>query len=176
MTPVILLLALLATDVAPGVACDMPLPQRLVLAAQAAPAAATPDGKLYGVDRWRKPTGQSVWGLKFPGLLSCAYTVSAIFRGACHPIGEIASVKGVDAKLARWAKITDLRDLRPGDVVFWRPARARVFGFPCPGRWHVGISLGGDKTIDNDWWSGVPKQGELDRSCTRFAYARRPPQ
>jgi hypothetical protein len=30
-------------------------------------------------------------------------------------------------------------------------------------------------TIDNDWWSGMPKKGSLERSCTAFAYGRRPP-
>lgn len=156
--------------------CELPLAQRLVSAATAAPKAATDDGRLYGMQRWRKPTGRGYWLLHFPGLLSCAYTVSAIFQGACHPIGEIASVKGMDAKLATWKKITVARDLRPGDVVFWKPVRGTILGFKCPGHWHVGISLGGDATIDNDWWSGKPKQGELDRSCTAFAHARRPPE
>src|SRR5208337_2243427 len=63
--------------------CDGPLSERLLKAAVAAPEAAQDDGTLYGMQRWRKPTGRSYLGLKFPGLLSCAYTVSAIFREAC---------------------------------------------------------------------------------------------
>ena len=164
-----------ADEVAQPVQCDLPLAQRLVAAATAAPDAAMDDGRLYGMQRWRKPTGRGYWMLKFPGLLSCAYTVSAIFKGACHPIGEIASVNGVDAKLAGWKKIMATRDLRPGDVVFWKPVPGTILGFKCPGHWHVGISLGGDRTIDNDWWSGMPKQDDLDRTCTVFHHARRPP-
>jgi hypothetical protein len=155
--------------------CDGPLSERLLKAAVAAPEAARDDGTLYGMQRWRKPTGRSYLGLKFPGLLSCAYTVSAIFREACHPIGEVASVKGIDAVLVNWRKIHDARQLSPGDVVFWKPVPGQILGVKCPGRWHVGISLGGDSTIDNDWWSGKPKKGSLERACTTFAYARRPP-
>jgi hypothetical protein len=155
--------------------CSLPLPQRLAEAAAAAPAAAGDDGTLYGVQRWRGTTGASHLGMKFPGLYSCAYTVSAIFRAACHPIGELASVKGVDTALAKWPKVANSAELKPGDVVFWKPVSGTAFGFKCPGHWHVGISLGGDATIDNDWWSGMPKKSRLDRSCTAFAYARRPP-
>ena len=160
---------------APTSCCDGPLSQRLLQAAVAAPEAARDDGTLYGMQRWRKPTGRSYLWLKFPGVLSCAYTVSAIFQGACHPIGEIASVKGIDAALVDWPKIRDARQLNPGDVVFWKPVRGKILGFDCPGHWHVGISLGGDATIDNDWWSGKPKKGSLERPCSTFAYARRPP-
>ena len=160
---------------APAARCQGPLSERLVTAATAAPDAAQDDGTLYGVKRWRKPTERSYLWLKFPGLLSCAYTVSAIFRQACHPIGEIASVKGIDAALSKWKKISNVRDMKPGDVVFWKPVRGTILGFKCPGHWHVGIFLGGDSTIDNDWWSGMPKKGTLERSCTAFAYGRRPP-
>jgi hypothetical protein len=96
-----------------------------VKAAIAAPEAAQEDGTLYGMKRWRKPTGRSYLWLKFPGLLSCAYTVSAIFREACHPIGDIASVKGIDAALAKWRRVPNARDLKAGDVVFWKPVRGR---------------------------------------------------
>jgi hypothetical protein len=163
-----------ADSEAPLPRCDGALSQRLLKAAIAAPDAAKDDGSLYGVQRWRKPTARSYVGLKFPGLLSCAYTVSAIFRQACHPIGDIGSVNGIDAALVKWQKIRDPRELEPGDVVFWRPVGGTILGFKCPGHWHVGISLGGDSTIDNDWWSGKPKRGSLDRACTAFAYARRP--
>ncbi len=159
----------------PSSGCHGSLSERLVRAAIAAPQAAQKDGTLYGVRRWRKPTGRSYLGLEFPGLLSCAYTVSAIFREACYPIGDIASVQGIEAALAKWRKIPDVRELQPGDVVFWKPVRQTVLGFKCPGHWHVGISLGGDLTIDNDWWSGMPKKGDLDRPCKGFAYGRRPP-
>jgi hypothetical protein len=155
--------------------CNRPLAQRLYEAAAAAPEAARDDGTLYGMQRWRAPTGRSYLGLKFPGLLSCAYTVSAIFQAACHPIGERASVKSVDAALAAWRKIMSARELKPGDVVFWKPTRGSILGFKCPGHWHVGISLGGSTTVDNDWWSGKPERAKLERSCTAFAYARRPP-
>ena len=165
-----------AGSVAPPTHCDGPLSQRLVKAAMDAPTAAQDDGTLYGMQRWRKPTGRSYLGLKFPGLLSCAYTVSAIFREACHPIGEIASVNGVDAALVKWQKVRDARKLNPGDVVFWKPVPGNILGLKCPGRWHVGISLGGDSTVDNDWWSGKPKKGSLERACTTFAFARRPPR
>jgi hypothetical protein len=141
----------------------------------AAPGAAGKDGMLYGVQRWRGTTGSSQLGLKFPGLLSCAYTVSAIFRGACHPIGELASVTSIEAALATWQKITDIRELKRGDVVFWKPVHGKVLGFRCPGHWHVGISLGGELTMDNDWWTGYPKAATLKRSCTVFDHARRPP-
>ena len=117
----------------PPTQCDRPLPQRLYDAAVAAPGAARDDGMLYGVQRWRGATGSSHLGLKFPGQLSCAYTVSAIFKGACHPIGELASVAKVDAALAKWPKIANARELKPGDVVFWRPVRGTVLGFQVPG-------------------------------------------
>lgn len=159
----------------PPTRCDRPLSQRLYESAVAAPSA-DKNGTLYGIERWRGTTGSSQLGLKFPGLLSCAYTVSAIFRGACHPIGELASVKSVDAALTKWRKITNVRDLRPGDVVFWKPVPGTVLGFKCPGHWHVGISLGGEFTMDNDWWSGKPRMASLTRSCTAFSYARRPPE
>lgn len=160
---------------APPTQCDLPLPQRLYEAAIAAPSAAQSDGKLYGVQRWRGTTDSSYVGLKFPGLLSCAYTVSAIFKGACRPIGELASVAQVDAALATWPKIANMRELKRGDVVFWKPVPGKIMGFKCPGHWHVGISLGGELTMDNDWWSGQPKMSTLKRDCTVFAYARRPP-
>src|SRR5512138_2581729 len=105
--------ALIAADAGaatPGSRCEGRLSERLTRAAVAAPAAAQDDGTLYGVKRWRKPTGQRYLWLKFPGLLSCAYTVSAIFREACHPIGEIASVKGIEAALTKWRKVLDARD------------------------------------------------------------------
>lgn len=155
--------------------CDRTLPERLSDAAARAPEAARDDGTLYGVQRWRAPTGRSHLGLKFPGLLSCAYTVSAILRAACHPIGEVASVRKVDAALSSWRKVADPKQLKAGDVVFWRPTRGTILGVACPGHWHVGISLGGDATVDNDWWSGKPKRNTLARTCTTFAYARRPP-
>jgi hypothetical protein len=154
--------------------CDGPLSQRLVNAAIGAPKAAQNDGTLYGMQRWKQSTGRSYVGLKFPGLLSCAYTVSAIFKGACHPIGEISSVRGIDGALAKWQMIRDPRELKPGDVVFWKPVRGTILGLKCPGHWHVGISLGGDSTIDNDWWTGMPKKGRIARECTTFAYGRRP--
>jgi hypothetical protein len=155
--------------------CDRPLARRLYEAALAAPQAARDDGSLYGMPRWSKATGQSYLGLRFPGLLSCAYTVSAILHAACYPIGRIATVKGVDAKLSGWPRVTDPHAVRSGDVVFWRPTGGRILGWRCPGHWHVGISVGGDATVDNDWWSGKPKRNTLERSCTTFAYARRPP-
>jgi len=160
----------------PPTRCDLPLPQRLYESAMAAPAASKGDGMLYGMQRWRKTTARSQYGFDFPGLLSCAYTISAIFKGACHPIGELAAVRQVEANLARWQKITDMRALKRGDVVFWRPVPGgKVLGFKCPGHWHVGIALGGELTMDNDWWTGKPRVGQLKRSCTVFDHARRPP-
>jgi hypothetical protein len=155
--------------------CRGPLGERLLKAALAAPDAARDDGTLYGVRRCRKTTGRSYLWMRFPGLLSCAYTVSAILREACHPIGDIASVKRVAAALAKWRRVADARDLQPGDVVFWKPVRGKVLGFPCPGRWHVGICVGAGSTVDNDWWSGKPTKNRLERACTAFAYGRRPP-
>jgi hypothetical protein len=127
------------------------------------------------MQRWRPATERRYLGFRFPGVLSCAYTVSAIFRAACHPIGERASVKSIDQALASWPKVRDARNLKPGDVVFWKPKRGSLLGFACPGRWHVGISLGEDATVDNDWISGKPEKGTLDRTCGTFAYGRRPP-
>lgn len=159
----------------PTPSCQGPLAQRLYAAALGAPTAAQDDGTLYGMQRWESTTGKSFLGVHFPGLLSCAFTVSAIFQGACHPIGRRGAVRQVAAALSAWRKITDRHELLPGDVVFWRPVRGTILGFPCPGHWHVGVSLGGEATIDNDWWSGKPTRGSLDRACTTFAYARRPP-
>lgn len=175
---IFLLFSCVAVQAAPWAAptrCDQPLPQRLYESAMAAPGAAGSDGKLYGMQRWRKATGNSYYGLRFPGLLSCAYTVSAIFQGACQPIGELASVAQVEARLAKWQKISGARELKRGDVVFWRPAPGKIFGFNCPGHWHVGISLGGELTMDNDWATGYPQVGRLTRACTLFDHARRPP-
>jgi cell wall-associated NlpC family hydrolase len=75
-------------------------------------------------------------------------------------------VKGIDAAIVKWPKIRDERELSPGDVVFWKPVPGRVLGFKCPGHWHVGISLGGDSTIDNDWWTCKPMKGSLEKACT----------
>lgn len=85
--------------------CEHPLAQRLMQAALASPAAVQRDGSLYGVQRWTATTRASYFGLQFPGLLSCAYTVSAIFPAACHPIGNLASVSAVDAALSRWPRL-----------------------------------------------------------------------
>ncbi len=159
----------------PPTRCELPLAQRLYESAMAAPDAAGRDGTLYGVQRWRGTTGKRELGLRFPGLLSCAYTVSAIFRGACQPIGELASVSAVEARLAKWRKVGNAAELQRGDVVFWRPVPGHVLGFKCPGHWHVGIALGGDLTMDNDWWTGQPRVGRLARPCTAFDHARRPP-
>jgi cell wall-associated NlpC family hydrolase len=128
------------------------------------------------MQRWHSGTGRSYLGLKFPGLLSCAYTVSAIFHAASHPIGRLPSVRKVDRAIADWPKVSDPRLLERGDVVFWRPTGGTILGIKCPGHWHVGISLGGDVTVDNDWWSGKPQKNTLDRACVRFAYARRAPR
>ncbi|KVC22430.1 hypothetical protein [Burkholderia pseudomultivorans] len=156
------------------VQCDQPLAQRLTQAALASPAAVKQDGSLYGMARWTPATRARYLGLTFPGLLSCAYTVSAIFREACHPIGQLASVTSVDAALSRWRRIDDADDLKPGDVVFWRPRRNGVL--PCPNtHWHVGIAIGDGRTVDNDWWSGKPETHSVSRVCSTFAYARRAP-
>ena len=155
--------------------CAGRLSQRLYTSALAAPGAALDDGTLYGMQRWRSGTGYTFLGVDFPGLLSCAYTVSAIFREACHPIGELPSVSRVASILANWRKITQPREIEPGDVVFWKPKPGKILGFSCPSHWHVGISLGGDATVDNDWWSGMPKVSSLSRTCKQFAYALRPP-
>lgn len=162
-----------SSQIAPG-QCGQPLAQRLTQAALASPAAVQPDGSLYGVQRWTPATRASYLGLQFPGLLSCAYTVSAIFRAACHPIGNLASVSAVDAALSRWPKIAKIDELKPGDVVFWRPRRmglVRCFNT----HWHVGIAISDGSTIDNDWWSGKPEEHAVNRFCSTFAYARRAP-
>lgn len=152
--------------------CGQPLAQRLMQAALASPAPVREDGSLYGVQRWTAATRASYLGLQFPGLLSCAYTVSAIFRAACHPIGNLASVSAVDAALSRWPKVTKIEDLRPGDVVFWRPRHSGLVR--CPNtHWHVGIAIGDGRTVDNDWWSGRPEEHSVHRLCSTFAYARR---
>ncbi|VWC81379.1 hypothetical protein BLA50215_01267 [Burkholderia lata] len=154
--------------------CEQPLAQRLTRAALASPDAVLRDGSLYGVQRWTVATRASYLGLEFPGLLSCAYTVSAIFRAACHPIGNLASVSAVDAALSRWPKVTKIEDLQPGDVVFWRPRRTGILR--CPNtHWHVGIAVGNGRTVDNDWWSGKPEKHSVSRLCLTFAYARRLP-
>jgi len=152
------------------------LAERVTEAALSAPAAAKDDGTLYGMQRWHATTQQTFIGLKFPGLLSCAYTVSAILQQAGYPIGQRASVTGVDAALTAWPKITDRKALQPGDVVFWKPRPGSILGMRCPStHWHVGISIGGDSTVDNDWFSGMPSKHGLSRTCMVFAYARRPP-
>ncbi|CAE6955899.1 hypothetical protein R75471_06232 [Paraburkholderia domus] len=155
--------------------CVGPLSLRLADAALNAPRVANSDGTLYGLQRWRPGTNQTYLGVAFPGLLSCAYTVSAIFGAACHPIGALASVRQVDAALSGWKKISNLNELQPGDVIFWRPRKAKILGVSCPNtHWHVGISVGGDRTVDNDWWSGQPRLNRIARLCSDFAYARRP--
>jgi hypothetical protein len=84
--------------------CVGPLSLRLAGAALNAPRVANSDGTLYGLQRWRPSTDQTYLGVAFPGFLSCAYTVSAIFGAACHPIGALASVGQVDAALSGWQK------------------------------------------------------------------------
>ncbi|WP_175890824.1 C40 family peptidase [Burkholderia cepacia] len=154
--------------------CGQQLAQRLTQAALASPDAVQEDGSLYGVQRWTAATRASYLGLQFPGLLSCAYTVSAIFRAACHPIGNLASVSAVDAALSRWPKVTAIKDLKPGDVVFWRPRHTGIVR--CPNtHWHVGIAVGDGRTVDNDWWSSKPEVHSVSRLCSTFAYARRAP-
>ncbi|WP_157376161.1 hypothetical protein [Burkholderia ubonensis] len=160
----------------PLVRRDQPLAYRLADAASAAPSAVKEDGSLYGVQRWNAATGRSYLGLRFPGLLSCAYTVSAILREAGHPIGNRASVSAVDSALSAWPKIRKTEDLKPGDVVFWKPRTSVALGLKCPSdHWHVGVAIGDGKTVDNDWWSGKPVTGSIDRLCVAFAYARRAP-
>lgn len=152
-----------------------PLAQRLADAAIQAPTLAQPDGSLYGMTRWNAATERTYLGKRFPGLLSCAYTVSAILREAGHPVGSLASVRQVDSALSSWSKITDPDALQPGDVVFWKPRRLPVLGSLCgTTHWHVGISTGANRTIDNDWWSGQPRSNTVSRVCSVFAYARRP--
>lgn len=154
--------------------CGQPLAQRLTQAALASPNAVQQDGSLYGVQRWTAATHASYFGLQFPGLLSCAYTVSAIFRAACHPIGNLASVSAVDAALSRWPKVTAIEELKPGDVVFWRPRRTGILRCRTT-HWHVGIAVRDGRTVDNDWWSGKPEEHSVSRLCSVFAYARRAP-
>jgi hypothetical protein len=89
----------------PRTYCGPSLRASLVAATQSAPSAVQVDGSPYGMQRWNAWTKRSYVGIAFPGLLSCAYTVSAIFEGACHPIGKIASVSTVDTVLSRWQKI-----------------------------------------------------------------------
>jgi hypothetical protein len=101
--------------------------------------------------------------------------VSAILKEACHPVGALAAVREVDEALAAWPRITAPGALRAGDVICWRPTRGSILGFRCPGHWHIGVSLGGDATVDNDWFSGKPKRDTLDRACRTFDHARRPP-
>jgi hypothetical protein len=152
-----------------------PLAQRLADAALQAPALAQSHGALYGMARWNAATERTYLGKTFPGMLSCAYTVSAILREAGHPVGALASVRQVDSALSTWPKISDPDALRPGDVVFWKPRRVPVLGSLCgTTHWHVGISTGGNRTVDNDWWSGQPRSNTIGRICSVFAYARRP--
>jgi hypothetical protein len=147
----------------------------LVAAAQAAPAAVQADGALYGMQRWIAWTKRSYFGVAFPGLLSCAYTVSAIFEEACHPIGRIASVSAVDAALSRWQKIDVQDKVEAGDVVFWRPRQLPVVHRLCGAHWHVGVATGDGRTVDNDWFSGKPENCGMSRLCVAFDHARRPP-
>ena len=155
--------------------CVGPLSLRLAGAALNAPRVANSDGTLYGLQRWRPSTDQTYLGVAFPGFLSCAYTVSAIFGAACHPIGALASVGQVDYDLSVCKIMTNLNEVQPGDVIFWRPRKAKIVGVSCPNtHWHVGISVGGDRTVDNDWWSGQPRLNRIARLCSDFAYARRP--
>lgn len=171
--------AVQASEAAPApplVQRDLPLAHRLADAASAAPSAVKEDGSLYGVQRWNAATGRRYLGLRFPGLLSCAYTVSAIFREAGHPIGNRASVSSIDSALSTWPKVRKTEDLKPGDVVFWKPRPSGALGLKCPSdHWHVGIAVGDGKTVDNDWWSGKPVRHSIDRLCVTFAYARRVP-
>ncbi|MGF6609975.1 cell wall-associated NlpC family hydrolase [Paraburkholderia sp. WSM4175] len=114
-------------------------------------------------------------GMSFPGLLSCAYTVSAIFEGACHPIGKLASVSAVDKALSQWQKIDAQANVQPGDVVFWQPRKSLLLHRLCGAHWHVGIATGNNETVDNDWWTGKPELHRMTRLCVSFPWARRPP-
>lgn len=152
----------------------LPSAQSITWAALAAPDHTLPDGSLYGMQRWTSATRASYFGMKFPGLLSCAYTVSAILHAACYPIGHLAAVSQVASALSQWTKISDIDDLRPGDVVFWRP-RQGWWHCPSDAHWHVGIAIGNGRTMDNDWWSGKPEAHSVHRLCVEFAYARRAP-
>ncbi|WP_322032680.1 hypothetical protein [Paraburkholderia sp. J76] len=155
--------------------CEPSLRASLLAAARSSPSAVQDDGSLYGVQRWNTWTRRDILGMSLPGLLSCAYTVSAIFQGACHPIGKLASVSAVDAALSRWQKIDVQADVAPGDVVFWRPRTMPVLHRVCGAHWHVGIATGKNETLDNDWWTGKPAIHGLTRLCVAFAWARRPP-
>ncbi|MBB5409233.1 cell wall-associated NlpC family hydrolase [Paraburkholderia sp. HC6.4b] len=155
--------------------CEPSLRASLVAAAQSAPGAVREDGSLYGMQRWNAWTKRSYFGVGFPGLLSCAYTVSAIFQGACHPIGRIASVSAVDAALSRWRKIDAQDMVQAGDIVFWRPRQLPVVHRLCGAHWHVGIATGNGRTVDNDWFSGKPENHGMSRLCVAFDHARRPP-
>lgn len=44
-----------------------------------------------------------ILGLQFPGLVSCVYMVSAVFRTACHPIGNLVPpVTMLEGPAFRW--------------------------------------------------------------------------
>lgn len=160
----------------PVTQCEQPLARRLVDAAVAAPSSAQQDGSLYGVQRWNAWTRGEYFFISFPGMLSCAYTVSAIFQGACHPIGKLASVSAVGTALSGWEKVTDPRDVKPGDVVFWRPRKTGIAKLLCRStHWHVGVAVADGKVVDNDWRTGKPAERSLTRLCVTFAHARRPP-
>ncbi len=170
------LLLLLACQAVHAAVAPVSLAHRLADAALEAPSAVQLDGSLYGMPRWNAATQRTYLGMKFPGLLSCAYTVSAILRKAGHPVGALASVRQIDSALSGWPKITDPATLQPGDVIFWKPRRVPVLGSICGTvHWHVGISTGGTQTIDNDWRSGEPRANNVSRVCSVFAFARRPP-
>jgi hypothetical protein len=159
-----------------GEFCEGNLADRLYNAAYYAPSRAKSDGTLYGMQRWYPETSRTYAGMTFKGFLSCAYTVSAIFRGACSSsVGTQASVAGVKSRLSGWKKITDPDALEKGDVIFWEPTPDQsVLGVSCGSNWHVGISLGGRRNVNNDWWSGYPKAESNSRSCGKFSFARRP--
>lgn len=107
---------------------------------------------IYGMRTWYPETGatKTIMGITkfYPGWLSCAYTVSAFFKGAGKSIGSIGSVTDLTAKLSGkgWKTIYSYDDVERGDVIFWKDSSAR----------HIGVYLGWGTACSNSSFIGTP--------------------
>ena len=110
------------------------------------------------------------------GRLACARVVQIVLKKARVPGFRRAlyGVRQIEAKTRSWKKITNVREIKAGDVVFWRKAGQdeRCSG---GGDCHVGVAVSGTQSLDNDGLWGAPSISRIRwRLRWRFMYARRP--
>ncbi|MDD5089511.1 MAG: hypothetical protein PHQ23_01220 [Candidatus Wallbacteria bacterium] len=103
---------------------------------------------VYGMRTWYSGTAYTYMGMNFPGWNSCAYVVSAIFKGAGKSIGSIGSVSTLASKLAGmgYKTISSYSEVVKGDVIWWQGDDSR----------HIGVYTGWGRAVSNNSLTGKP--------------------